>query len=502
MHHARKRVLIYIVCYNAEQFIGSVLNRIPIEVWHNPLYSAEALISDDQSSDETFFKAREYAQGHGDLPITVLYQATNQGYGGNQKIGYHYAIERGFDAVVLLHGDGQYAPELLPEMIAPLVSGEADVVLGSRMINKGDALRGRMPLYKWVGNQILTGVQNRILGSNLAEFHTGYRAYSTAALAAVPFMENSNYFDFDTDILIQMLDTRQRIREIPIPTFYGEEVSRVDGFRYGGLIVRTSLQSRLMRFGILYHPKFDYARGDDPYLPKLGYPSSHTFALARARPGATVLDASGTSFMARELAARGARVLALGQPVRPLMRRHAARAIEADLETFDFADVGPVDTVLLLDVLEHTRSPEAVLRRIREQLGDRPPEVVITTGNIAFFSLRLGLLLGQFNYGRRGILDLNHTRLFTFYSLRNVLANAGYEIVEQRGIPAPFPLAFGDTRLARLLLAINHALIYLSKHLFSYQIAVVARPRPTLRHLLKNARDASEVKAQDARREA
>ncbi|MBC8077399.1 MAG: glycosyltransferase family 2 protein, partial [Chloroflexales bacterium] len=299
MHQAPRRILIYIVCYNAEQFIDAVLNRIPDALWQNPLYSAEVLISDDQSSDQTFYKARDYAQRHGDLPITVLYQATNQGYGGNQKLGYHYAIERGFDAVVLLHGDGQYAPELLPEMIAPLVQGEADVVLGSRMLNKGDALKGRMPLYKWIGNQILTGVQNRILGSQLAEFHTGYRAYSTAALAAVPFMENSNYFDFDTDILIQMLDTGQRIREIPIPTFYGNEISRVDGLKYGGLIVRTSLVSRLMRFGIFYHPKFDYERGDDPYRPKLGYPSSHTFALARVRPGATVLDVASPGFMAR-----------------------------------------------------------------------------------------------------------------------------------------------------------------------------------------------------------
>lgn len=502
MHEARKRVLIFIVCYNAEQFIGAVLNRIPAEVWQSPLYSAEVLISDDQSSDQTFYKARDYAHSHGDLPITVLYQATNQGYGGNQKIGYHYALERGFDAVVLLHGDGQYAPELLPQMIEPLVRGQADVVLGSRMIHKGDALKGRMPFYKWVGNQILTATQNRILGSSLAEFHTGYRAYSTAALAAVPFMENSNYFDFDTDILIQMLDTAQRIREIPIPTFYGDEVSRVDGFRYAGLIVRTSVMSRLMRFGIFYHPKFDYERGDTSYRPKLGYPSSHTFALARVRPGATVLDVAGTGFMARELAARGARAVALTKHASPLARGYNYHTLPADVEAYDFANVGRADIVLLLDVLEHLRSPEAVLRRIRERFGDHATEVVITTGNIAFFSMRLGLLLGQFNYGKRGILDMDHTRLFTFYSLRNLLANVGYEIVEQRGIPAPFPLALGNKGLARLLLALNAMLIGLSKSMFSYQIAVVARPRPTLRHLLKNAREVSEVKAQGARREA
>jgi glycosyltransferase involved in cell wall biosynthesis len=492
MSGQHKRVLVFIVCYNAENFIGDVLRRIPEEVWASPLFHAEVLIIDDQSSDQTFYKAQEYARSHPELPITVLYNAKNQGYGGNQKIGYHYAVENGFDAVVLLHGDGQYAPELLPAMIAPLVRGEADVVLGSRMINKRDALKGGMPLYKWVGNQILTAVQNRILGSQLAEFHTGYRAYATSALRAVPFMYNSDYFDFDTDILIQMLDTGQRIREIPIPTFYGDEISRVEGFKYGGLIVRTSLMSRLMRFGIFYHPKFDYERGD-PYKPKLGYRSSHTFALARVRPGTTVLAFSLPSFLVRAITARGANVIPLSlhsdsahSPIADTSRGHELLQLEPA--------AGRVETVLLLDVLEHLRSPEQLLQQIREHYSEQAPQVVITTGNVSFASLRLGLLLGQFNYGRRGILDMDHTRLFTFYSLRNMLTSLGYEIVEQRGIPAPFPLAFGDGWLGRLLLLVNAVLIGFSKNLFAYQIAVVARPRPTLRHLLKNAREVSVQK--------
>ena len=127
-------------------------------------------------------RLRHATRNSGDIPfkITVLYNPVNQGYGGNQKIGYHYAIERGFDFVALLHGDGQYAPEFLPALIEPLLKGEADAVFGSRMMNKRDALKGGMPLYKFVGNRILTSIQNRVLGANLTEFHSGYRVYSVA----------------------------------------------------------------------------------------------------------------------------------------------------------------------------------------------------------------------------------------------------------------------------------------------------------------------------------
>ena len=245
---------------------------------------------DDESGDRTFQRARDFAAHVENLKVIVLHNPKNQGYGGNQKIGYHYAIRMNFDAVILLHGDGQYPPEFIEQMLLPLLNDQADVVLGSRMIDKRAALRGGMPFYKWVGNQILTRLQNRILGARLAEFHTGFRAFRVPALRAIPFELNSNYFDFDTDILIQLLDTRQRILEIPIPTFYGGEVSRVNGFKYAGLIIKTSLLSRLMRLGIFYNPKFDYVTLNAQSGSKLGYDSSHQFALDRIQANSTVLE--------------------------------------------------------------------------------------------------------------------------------------------------------------------------------------------------------------------
>jgi glycosyltransferase involved in cell wall biosynthesis len=496
----KKKVLIFVVCYNAEKWIESVLDRIPNDILKNKNFSTEILVIDDQSPDRTFYAAEDYARRRPEIKINVLYNPKNQGYGGNQKIGYFYALKKGFDAVVLLHGDGQYAPEYLDQMIQPLLDEEADAVFGSRMIRRLDALKGRMPLYKWIGNQLITGIQNSIIKSHLSEFHSGYRAYNTKTLATIPFEHNSNYFDFDTDIIVQLLDTKKRIKEIPIPTFYGNEICRVNGIKYAIRIIGSCILSRIMRLGIYYHPKFDYQlTSSSAYQTKLGYLSSHQFALDRVAPGAKVLDIGcGSGLMAEHLGARNVKTISIDKQVSEKTRQTSLKWLEVDLEQYDFSDdFGDVDYILLLDIIEHLKSPERFLRVLRERYSRSSPEFIITTGNIGFFVIRSGLFFGSFNYGRRGILDMNHSRLFTFSTLRRTLELCGYELISKKGIPAPFPLAIGDGWLARSLLRINRLLIFFSKSLFSYQIAIVARPLPTLEHLLKDAHEAKKQKLSD-----
>ena len=186
--------------------------------------------------------------------------------------------------VALVHGDGQYAPERLPDLLTPLLSGEADAVFGSRMMKKGDALRGGMPLYKYLGNRVLTTVQNWLLGSDLSEFHSGYRVYSAAALAKIPFDRNTDQFHFDTEIIIQLIRAGMRIKELPIPTYYGDEICRVDGLKYARDVMRATLLSRVQDLGILYQRKFD-VHDAPPYKTKLEYDGSHTAALERVRGG-------------------------------------------------------------------------------------------------------------------------------------------------------------------------------------------------------------------------
>ena len=235
------KIGVLIVAYNAEDTLARVLDRIPQDFAQK---IDSILICDDASTDNTHQVGLEYKSGS-NLPLTIVRHEINLGYGGNQKTGYQWALEKNLDAVILLHGDGQYAPEYLPQMVEPIISGRADVVFGSRMITQGGARKGGMPLYKYVGNKILTYLQNSLAKVSLTEWHSGYRAYSVSALRKVNFLKNSDYFDFDSQIILQMIGARQRITEIEIPTFYGDEISRVNGVKYGLKILIHTLKFRL-----------------------------------------------------------------------------------------------------------------------------------------------------------------------------------------------------------------------------------------------------------------
>ena len=481
------RALIFIVAYHAETTIRDVLRRIPAL----PGCDAEVLIIDDGSTDGTFALAeRLRADGACLHPLTVLANPVNQGYGGNQKLGYHYAIERGFDCVVLLHGDGQYAPELLPAMLAPLLSGEAEVVLGSRMLTPGGARGGGMPFYKFVGNRLLTWYQNRILRCQLSEFHTGYKACAVALLRRIPFDLNSNVFHFDTEIIIQFLRARARITEIPIPTHYGDEICRVNGLRYALDVVNASTVARLQNYGLVYRRNFDISAPDNQhYLAKLGFVSTHSAALAEVPAGATILDIGcGPGHLCPALRDLGCRIVGVDQ-FRPATDSAFDEFHVTDLNVNPFPrPLDDVQVVLILDIIEHLISPEKFCDELRRRAqSNLAVKIVISTGNIGFFVTRLMLFFGQFNYNTRGILDQTHTRLFTFASMRRLLKETGFTVEKEIGIPAPVPLVVRSPFWQRTLMRVQSLLIRVSRGLFAYQIFVVARPLPTLPTLMRDA---------------
>ncbi len=491
---ARSRLCVFVIAYHAESTLQRVLERIPAAVLEG--YDCELLIVDDASSDRTFEIGAEWKRRHPELRMTVLRNEYNQGYGGNQKVGYAYAIQEGFDLVAMLHGDGQYAPEELPRLLEPLAAGRADAVLGSRMMERGAARRGGMPLYKYLGNRVLTAAQNALLGTSLSEFHSGYRIYSVRALRALRFRLNSDDFHFDTEIIIQLLLAGQRIVELPIPTYYGDEICRVNGLGYAAHVMAATLRSWFHRAGLLHQRRFDPA-GDTNrhYDLKLGYPSSHTWAIAAVPPGARVLDVgAGPGGVARELARKGCRVDVVDQ--HPPDRE--VEGVSVHLQDLDgplTLDLGGYDHLLLLDIIEHLRDPEDFLDRLRARLDHRPRRLILTTPNVAFVVQRLMLLFGQFNYGRAGILDRTHTRLYTFRGIRHLLRDAGFRIRVLRGVPAPAPKVLGDGWLGRLALAVNLALIRLSRSLFAYQIYVEADSTPDVDFVLASTRRHSEARA-------
>jgi glycosyltransferase involved in cell wall biosynthesis len=486
-------VLIFVVAYEAASTLSRVLERIPASIRD---LDVEVLVIDDSSGDRTFEVGLLAGES---IPhrVTVLYNAENQGYGGNQKLGYAYALRHGFDFVVLLHGDGQYAPESIPDLLSPLLNGSAEAVLGSRMMMRGAARRGGMPLYKFVGNKILTWLQNRLLRTRLSEFHSGFRAYRVSALGRIPFQFNSNVFHFDTEIIIQLLRADLRIVEVPVPTYYGDEICRVNGLRYAKDVISATVRSRLQGLNILYERKFDVDAGNRRYGLKLGFDSSHTRALAAVPEGSTVLDVGcGPGDFARQLAKKGCVVDGVDRfaptepsPFREFVSWNEPETLDVSLKAYDH--------VLLLDVIEHLREPEQFLDNLRRAAASRDgrPRFVVTTGNVVFFIVRLQTLLGNYNYGQRGILDMNHTRLYTFKTLQQLFEQSGFRISTVQGIPAPFPIALGDNWFARALVSINSMLIRLSRGLFSYQIFLVASPQPTIEALLEDSIDRSKLRA-------
>jgi glycosyltransferase involved in cell wall biosynthesis len=492
----KSRVLVFIVAYNAEKTIAEVVFRIPASLLE--AYEVDILIIDDCSHDATFEKGHSISKDAA-LPfrVTVLYNPVNQGYGGNQKLGYRYAIENGYDFVALLHGDGQYAPECLPDLLEPLRNGEAGVVFGSRMLAPFSALKGGMPLYKFLGNRILTWLENKLLDSNLSEFHSGYRVYSTRALASIPFERNSNAFHFDTEIIIQLLIARVTIKELPIPTYYGDEICYVNGMKYAVDVMIATFKAKLQHAGLFYERKYDCAPADDsPYKPKLEYDSPHLLAFQRVRPNSRVLDigcAGGylAAFLAGEKECLVDGIDAIVANERGLNSFHLCD-LNFGLPALDYKKY---DHVLMLDVIEHLSKPEAFLDRLRRALSENPDvEIILSTANVGFMITRFMLLAGQFNYGRRGILDLTHTRLFTFRSFERIVEQSGFHILECVGVPGPYPMALGDHFFSRALLSINKLLIYLSRGLFSYQILLRVKPQPSLDVLLKTAKEYSRTR--------
>jgi glycosyltransferase involved in cell wall biosynthesis len=242
----KAKVVVVMPAYNAAKTLRLTYDAIPkADVDH-------VILVDDASRDETLQIARE-------LNLEVFVHARNYGYGGNQKTCYTEALKAGADIVVMLHPDYQYDPTLLPNVTAPLKAGEADVVLGSRLLS-GNVVEQGMPWWKFLGNRFLTGVQNWVLGENLAEYHTGYRAFSRRVLEEVPFLLNSDNFVFDQEMLVQAIHLGFRIKEVPVPTRYFAEASSASfsaSVVYGLSIIGLLARYLLHRCAIFPQKQFE-----------------------------------------------------------------------------------------------------------------------------------------------------------------------------------------------------------------------------------------------------
>jgi glycosyltransferase involved in cell wall biosynthesis len=265
-----KRVCVVMPAYNAGKTLAQTVAEIDRSV------ADDVIVVDDASRDDT----EQVARG---LGVHTIVHPRNRGYGGNQKTCYTEALSRGADIVVMVHPDYQYSPRLMPAMASMIASGHFDCVLGSRILGVG-ALRGGMPLWKYVANRSLTAVENLLLGYKLAEYHTGYRAFSRRFLEALPLEENSDDFVFDNQILAQGLWFGFDIGELTCPTRYFTEASSINfrrSVKYGFGVLGTALEYRLAKLGLSHPPRLS-KEGRRLVLP----PAEHAEA-AQATPGAT-----------------------------------------------------------------------------------------------------------------------------------------------------------------------------------------------------------------------
>lgn len=260
------KVVVVMPAYNAARTLETTYRGLAMDIID------EVILVDDVSRDETVEIAER-------LGLKVVVHLQNRGYGGNQKTCYIEALKSGADVVVMVHPDNQYDSTLVPDMIQPILDGRADIVLGSRLLS-GTALSGGMPVWKFIANRFLTGVENAAFGLRLSEYHTGFRAYSRRLLETLPFLLNSDDFVFDQEIMAQAVSRGFRVAEIPVPTRYFAEASSVNferSVRYGLEVLRTVTWFLLHR-ARLRRTRLFSARLADVLAP------SHRAAILRDNP--------------------------------------------------------------------------------------------------------------------------------------------------------------------------------------------------------------------------
>ena len=391
-----------------------------------------------------------------------------EGYGARLKRAYERALADNVDVVVTIHAAGEYAPELLEQLVAPIVADEADAVFGVRSPEMLASMADGMPLYKFLGNRALSTLENMLLQTGLTDLHSGYRAITADALRSIPFQKSADDWHFDTEVIIQLHAARMRFASVPIGTYSSPEIGVVNGVRYAFEVAKSVAAFKLHELGLRRSPAFEVRAA---YALKKSPLSSHARLLELLGPyPKRVLDVgSGTGDISSELERRGHTVTAIDMfPPRVELREFIAadfsRGLPLDAER-------KFDVIVLADVLEHLPEPSQTLRGLLQHL-DEAGVVLVSLPNAVHWSVRAHVAAGRFEYTNRGLLDRGHLRFFTDSTARRLFRDAGLQVARHVTTPVPWENVSRRAEGSRALKAlelVDAGLGALRPNLFAYQ---------------------------------
>lgn len=473
------RIAIVVVAYEDAATLAQTLHRIPPEVWDRVevIRIVEGASRENSPLIETL---RSSSLRRPDI-IHVSRNASALGYGARQKVAFDRAVREGYDLVVLLHGSGRYAPEVLAELLEPAQRDEADVVVGSRLLSADTDGNPVSPSISVI-SRLLAIWQARWVGLRLSAPYSGFRVYRCRALSAIPYQRCSDDVYFDAEILLQLHAAGFRVAEHSIPGYPGSGIGLLKGLRYVAHILRSAVAYWLHQNGLLYIEPFDVS--PTRYPLKTNRWSSHQQLVRLIPPSHRVLDVGcGDGLLARLLRGQGCEVVGVDQRIGPAARAVCARTYTADLDDgLEIGDEPPFQTILLADVLSHVKEADQLLMRCHQRLAP-DGQLVLSVGNVAHLAIRLGLLFGRFDYTPRGILERKHVVLYTWKSLRRLLARQQFRVASVGVTPIPFETIWPSAShrwWVRGLTALSYGLAKGWKTLFAYQFIVVAIPMPSL----------------------
>lgn len=477
----RKIGLCFLV-HNAERLVADALGRIPPNIWDQV---DVVLVIDDCSTDDTVHQALSVARSQSKLK--VLRNRVRQYYGGSRKIACQYVLDENLDGIVMLDANGRFFPDALMAILGPLLRNEAEVVLAfyaRAMPSSGKVCASRRHRSD---HRMLTRLQNLLCGTRFNTFHSGDRAYCSEFLRQIPFWENTDQRHFDTQVLLQAREAQARVVEMTVPCGDGALKNDPDvrGLTYATRCVLTSLSYSMYRQGLIYRRGFDMSIRGRRYFEKFSDPfSSHSLILKwfRRKPiqglkllELGVVDASLT----KRLQEAGAVVdgVELDSDAANIARPYCRRVYESDLDLMDPGKLDcDYDCVIMADVLEHLKTPEMLLSRIKPRLKVNGT-LVMSVPNVANIYVRMNLLLGRWPCHTKGILDRTHLHFYTRESAEAMLLRTGW-IIEGRNVTAipvsivfPFLMRRPFSYLASLLYALTRTF----KGLLGYQFVFYCR---------------------------